>query len=63
MHLLLYVAFFGFFSAFNSDMIADVTLYKSGIPAKFGGRLSSVMDITPLEGNNDKIKVSGGSVH
>lgn len=52
--------FFGFFSAFNSDLITDVTLYKSGIPAKFGGRLSSVMDIVPLEGNNEKIKVSGG---
>ena len=37
--------FFGFFSAFNSDMIEDVTLYKSGIPAKYGGRVSSVMDI------------------
>jgi|WetSurMetagenome_2_1015567.scaffolds.fasta_scaffold00535_8 hypothetical protein len=52
--------FFGFFSAFNSDLITDVTLYKSGIPAKFGGRLSSVMDITTLEGNNERIKVSGG---
>jgi hypothetical protein len=52
--------FFGFFSAFNSDLIQDVTLYKSGIPAKYGGRISSVMDIIPLEGNNEKIKVSGG---
>ena len=52
--------FFGFFSAFNSDLISDVTLYKSGIPAKYGGRLSSVMDITPLAGNNERIKVSGG---
>jgi len=52
--------FFGFFSAFNSDLIQDVTLYKSGVPAKYGGRLSSVMEIIPLEGNNDKIKVSGG---
>ena len=52
--------FFGFFSAFNSDLIADVTLYKSGMPAKYGGRLSSVMDITPAVGNKDKIKVSGG---
>jgi hypothetical protein len=52
--------FFGFFSAFNSDLVSDVTLYKSGIPAKFGGRLSSVMDIIPMEGNNEKIKVSGG---
>ena len=52
--------FFGFFSAFNSDLITDVTLYKSGIPAKYGGRISSVMDIVPYEGNNDMVKVSGG---
>ena len=37
-----------------------MTLYKSGIPAKYGGRISSVMDIVPYEGNSDKIKVSGG---
>ena len=52
--------FFGFFSAFNSDMVSDVTLYKSGMPAKYGGRLSSVMEITPAEGNKEKVKVSGG---
>ena len=52
--------FFGFFSTFNSDLISDVTLYKSGIPAKYGGRISSVMDIVPYEGNSDRIKVSGG---
>lgn len=52
--------FFGFFSSFNSDLITDVTLYKNGIPAKYGGRISSVMDIAPYEGNNDKVKVSGG---
>jgi hypothetical protein len=52
--------FFGFFSTFNSDLITDVTLYKSGIPAKYGGRISSVMDIVPYEGNNEKIRVSGG---
>jgi len=52
--------FFGFFSAFNSDMISDVTLFKSGMPAKYGGRLSSVMEIVPSEGNREKIKVSGG---
>jgi hypothetical protein len=51
---------FGFFSAFNSDMIEDVTLYKSGVPAKFGGRLSSVMDIILKEGSHEKINVSGG---
>ena len=52
--------FFGFFSAFNSDMIEDVTLYKSGIPAKFGGRVSSVMDIELKEGSKEKFNVSGG---
>ena len=52
--------FFGFFSAFNSDMIEDVTLYKSGIPAKYGGRVSSVMDIVLKEGSKQKFNVSGG---
>lgn len=52
--------FFGFFSSFNSDMIEDVTLYKSGIPAKFGGRVSSVMDIELKEGSAQKFNVSGG---
>jgi hypothetical protein len=52
--------FFGFFSAFNSDMIEDVTLYKSGIPAKYGGRVSSVMDIMLKEGSKEKFNVSGG---
>ncbi len=52
--------FFGFFSSFNSDMIEDVTLYKSGIPAKFGGRVSSVMDIALKEGNSEKFNISGG---
>jgi hypothetical protein len=52
--------FFGFFSAFNSDMVSDVILYKSGMPAKYGGRLSSVMVISPAEGSREKIKVSGG---
>jgi CarboxypepD_reg-like domain/TonB-dependent Receptor Plug Domain len=52
--------FFGFFSSFNSDMIGDVTLYKSGIPAKYGGRVSSVMDIVLKEGSMEKFNVSGG---
>ncbi len=52
--------FFGFFSSFNSDAIEDVTLYKSGIPAKYGGRVSSVMDISLREGSMEKINVSGG---
>ncbi len=52
--------FFGFFSAFNSDIIGDVTLYKSGVPAEYGGRISSVMDIQLKEGSKEKFKVSGG---
>lgn len=52
--------FFGFFSAINSDVVSDVTLYKSGMPAKFGGRVSSVMEIVPATGSRDKFKVSGG---
>jgi hypothetical protein len=52
--------FFGFFSALNSDLITDVTLYKSGMPAKYGGRISSVMEIVPITGNAEKVKVSGG---
>jgi len=45
--------FFGFFSAVNPDMIKDATLYKGGIPARFGGRISSVLDIGTNEGKNE----------
>jgi Outer membrane receptor proteins, mostly Fe transport len=51
---------FGFFSAFNTDIIKDVQLYKSAIPERYGGRLSSVLDITSKEGNNKKISGTGG---
>jgi hypothetical protein len=51
--------FFGFFSGFNSDMIKDITLYKSSIPAKYGGRVSSVMDITLKEGSRRELKTYG----
>ncbi len=50
----------GFFSVFNSDAIKDVSLYKSGIPAEYGGRASSVMDVRMKEGNNKKFGASGG---
>lgn len=50
----------GFFSVFNSDAIKDVSLYKSGIPAEFGGRASSVMDVKMKDGNNKKFGASGG---
>jgi len=50
----------GFFSAFNSDAVSEFKLYKSSLPAKYGGRLSSIFDITPLQGNMEKFKASGG---
>ncbi|MFM9909186.1 MAG: TonB-dependent receptor plug domain-containing protein, partial [Chitinophagaceae bacterium] len=50
----------GFFSTFNSDAIKDVTLYKGGMPAQYGGRLSSVVDIKMKDGNNKDYDVSGG---
>jgi hypothetical protein len=51
---------FGFFSVFNPDVIKDVKLYKGGIPARFGGRLSSVLDIYQKEGNSKEFNVTGG---
>lgn len=50
----------GFFSTFNSDAIKDVELYKGGIPAQYGGRISSVMDIHMVDGNNKQFKAEGG---
>ncbi|MFC5270232.1 TonB-dependent receptor [Adhaeribacter terreus] len=50
----------GFFSVFNSDAIKNVTVYKGGMPAEYGGRLSSVLDIKMNDGNNQKLAVSGG---
>lgn len=52
--------FFGMFSAFNPDMVKDVTLYKSSMPARFGGRLSSILEITGKEGNTSNITGSAG---
>lgn len=51
---------FGFFSVFNPDAIKDIKLYKGGIPARYGGRLSSVLDIFQKEGNSKELKISGG---
>ena len=50
---------FGFFSVFNSYSIDNVTLIKGGMPAKYGGRLSSVLDITQHAGNKQKYHVEG----
>ena len=52
--------FFGFFSAVNSDVIKDVTLYKGGIPGKYGGRISSVLDIITKEGNRREFEGTAG---
>jgi hypothetical protein len=51
---------FGFFSVFNPDAIKDLKLYKGGIPAKYGGRISSVLDIYQKDGNKNQIKATGG---
>lgn len=51
---------FGFFSVFNGDAIKNVTLIKGTAPANYGGRLSSVVDISMKEGNNKKFQVEGG---
>lgn len=52
--------FFGFFSAINPDMVSDFSLYKSGIPARYGGRLSSVFDVALKTGNRKEYGLSGG---
>lgn len=51
---------FGFFSVFNPDAVKDVKLVKGGIPAIYGGRLSSLLDIRMKEGNNKKFEYKGG---
>ena len=52
--------FFGFFSAFNPDIVQGIELYKSSIPEKYGGRLASVLDVTNREGNKKKFTGSAG---
>lgn len=51
---------FGFFSVFNSDAIKNVSLIKGGMPAQYGGRLSSVLDVAMKDGNMKKMEVDGG---
>ncbi|GAB3197482.1 hypothetical protein ABID22_003410 [Pontibacter aydingkolensis] len=51
---------FGFFSAFNPDVLKSVELYKSAIPARYGGRLSSVLEVSTREGNKKQFAGSGG---
>jgi hypothetical protein len=51
---------FGFFSVFNADAVKSVNLIKGGMPANFGGRMSSVLEVNMNEGNNKKFGVKGG---
>lgn len=51
---------FGFFSIFNADVVNGLDLYKGGIPSKFGGRISSVLDVTQQTGDFENFKVNGG---
>ena len=51
---------FGFFSVFNPDAVKGVKLYKGGIPARYGGRLSSILDVRMKEGNNKQFEMQGG---
>lgn len=51
---------FGFFSIFNGDAIKNVSLIKGGMPAQYGGRLSSVLDVTMKDGNINKMQMEGG---
>ena len=52
--------FYGFFSAFNSGALKDIQLFKGGFPAEYGGRISSVMDLTGKTGNSNKLSLSAG---
>ena len=51
---------FGFFSVFNADAVKSVNLIKGGMPANFGGRMSSVLEVNMNEGNNKRFRVKGG---
>jgi hypothetical protein len=51
---------FGLFSVFNADAIKDLKLYKGGIPARFGGRAASVLDVYQKDGNSNKFSMNGG---
>ena len=51
---------FGFFSVFNPDAVKDVKLYKGAVPARYGGRLASILDVRMKEGNSKKFEASGG---
>ncbi|MFM8450303.1 MAG: carboxypeptidase-like regulatory domain-containing protein, partial [Haliscomenobacter sp.] len=51
---------FGFFSAFNANAVKDIQLFKGGFDARYGGRISSVVDITGKDGNTEQVNASAG---
>ena len=51
---------FGFFSIFNGDAVKDVKIFKGGMPAQYGGRLSSVLDVRQKDGNSQRFSGDGG---
>ncbi len=51
---------FGFFSIFNADAVKSLDLYKGGVPSKFGGRVSSILDVHQQPGSNDSLRFNGG---
>lgn len=51
---------FGFFSVFNADAVKSLDLYKGGVPSKFGGRVSSILDVQQQPGNTDSLSINGG---
>jgi len=51
---------FGLFSVFNADVIKDSELYRGGIPSRFGGRLSSILEVRTKDGNNKEYGITGG---
>jgi len=51
---------FGFFSVFNPDAVKDTKLYKGAVPARYGGRLASILDVRMKDGNSKKLEVTGG---
>lgn len=53
--------FFGFFSAFNADAIKDIQIFKGGFPAEYGGRISSVVNLTGKTGNKNKLQFGVGA--
>jgi ferric enterobactin receptor len=53
--------FFGLFSAFNTDALKDIQLYAGGYPARYGGRISSVIDLTGKAGDERRFRASGGA--